>query len=337
VIKDLKVYYWNLNLYFSLFRRAAFLWVACFFIFYAVCSGAEVQKYSYSQFPESKKNTTSPKDKIRALTQEAILELDEIARVFDDLRCAADDHFCWWFLFHVRIGERGPTAMTQFVRSLPLNQPGRNFVGEAHLFQYPAYWAIKGVNPNTRLKSGLTIADYVYERNWAWDFATGADKEPSWYLMGRHFYPDLPNVSAQHKDEKACLGSHYLVGLSVNKKHRKLFELELDDYYQRLLEAMKGSPEEAFRDPFKADLIAHAMETFCLSGRVDLIDRQMFMYALRYLDVFKREFKQEFNNSDVKNFVRADSEIAYATGEMLGHFRNGLRVCSKDEVNRLVL
>lgn len=316
---------WKRNL-----KLAALFGAACFFAFNNLASPSK----AITSFNTASQNI--PKSKIREFTNEATGYLDRVAKNFDTLNCPVDDHFCWWFLFHIKIGESGSGPMTEFARSVPVKKANDSFVGEAHIFQYPSYWAIKGVKSSTKLKSGASIEDYVYSKDWLWLFANSPDPEPSWYLMGKHFYPDLPEVSASYRGETACLGSHYLVGLSSNNANPALFKLKLNDYYERLHKAMQSPPEEAFKDPFKADLIAHAMETFCLSGRADLIDEETFLYTLKYLEVYSNEFDREIGrHTSLNDFVKRDSEIAYATAEMLGHFRNGLKVCAGIEPNRL--
>lgn len=284
---------------------------------------------------------TKPNE-IRVYTRQAISYLDSIASRFNHLNCRLEDDFCWWFLFHLKIGEQGSRPMTEFARSVPfLNKVGLTgniFPGESHVFQYPAYWLLKGVPTNTILRNGRTVDDYIFSRSWDKVFKNSSDKEPSWYWIGRHFYPQLPQFQEHFdSDEVACLGSHYLVGLSQEHRSNPVYGEYLEDYYYRLKQAMRVSPEIALKDPFKADLIMHYMETFCLSGRPDLIDQESFFYTLKFMEAYSKKLNREYPKYLTQNdFVRPELEIAYATAEMLGHFRNGLRVCLDRNTNPLV-
>ncbi|MDX1920666.1 MAG: hypothetical protein SFU25_08045 [Candidatus Caenarcaniphilales bacterium] len=292
----------------------------------------------------SNPNTPIKPNEIRIYTAQAIRYLDGVSQKFSNLSCSVNDDFCWWFLLHVKIGEKGSRPMLEFARSVPIfgkprlrNNIENIFPGESHVFQYPAYWLLKGVPTNTLLRNGQTIEEYILNRDWERAFTKSSDKEPSWYWIGKAFYPQLPAFEEQFDPkEVACLGSHFLVGLSQSKRQSPVYTRYLEDYYYRLKQAMRVSPEIALKDPFKADLLMHYMETFCLAGRPDLIDKESFFYTLKFMEAYTKEFNREFaKSSSINSFVKADSEMAYATAEMLGHFRNGLRVCLNRSANPL--
>jgi hypothetical protein len=266
---------------------------------------------------------------------EAVSYLDKIAKNFDNLHCSSKDEFCWWFLFHIRIGDSGSQSMQRFAEQVPFQNSG-HFMGEAHVFQYPAYWLMKRVNRSTNLQTGQTIDQFVKNRNWPEVFRNSKDKEPSWYLIGQKFYPSLPKVSPLYSKEASCLGSHYLVGLSIDESNSLIFDKQLNLYINKLRNVTQYDADEAIYDPFKADIVVHAPESLCLSGRRDLIDSDLFYYNLEFLEAFSNEFEKGFSKvNSPESFVKADSSIAYLTASVLGHFRHGLKVCAGIQQNPL--
>ena len=267
---------------------------------------------------------------IKLYTKEAINYLDELAIPFDNLKCAKNDKFCWWVLFHTSIGASSNKQMQKFAVSVPFNYQKNVFVGESHIAQYSAYYLLKKVSLNTPLQSGQTLNEYIINRDWQKDFRQNADKEPSWYFMVNHFYRQLPEINPVYNTERACQGGHYLVGLSTKKNiYPALFNHELRDYYFRLKQAAQTFTPADLYNPYKADLLTHGLETLCLSGHLELIDEQIFYANLLLLQSYSVEIEKErkkYNTPEA--FVQGNKELAYSTGEILGHFRNGLKICS---------
>ena len=316
------------------------VWFCLFFITICfVTLGSVTPLEAKEDFAPTNKQTRSLK-----AFNDNLAYLDRVARKFDSLSCAKNDVFCWWFLFHIRIGNTGSESMTRFAQkaylSDDLDSDGFLFIGEGHIFQYPAYWLLKGVKSDTLLRAGYTFQDLIQNTDWPYIQQISADKEPSWYLMGRRFDSTLPKISPRYRGNLACGGSHYLVGLSVNPRHEELFEQELAEYMQNIDDAIQSFSETGMLDRQQSDLIAHAMETLCLSGRQDLISADLFWVSMAFTKQFKSDFESSFtaninSNNSINAFVTPNHEIAYITAEMLGHFRNGLKVCYGIEPNRL--
>jgi hypothetical protein len=273
---------------------------------------------------------------VHQLTRSAIASLDETSHYFDDLRCSPYDSFCWWFLFHLSIGETGNKAMRHFAQRVPYKADG-TFVGEAHVSQYSAYWFLKGIPSDTTLSTGETFNEHMYSTDWKNLFRQSTDKEPSWYLISEAFAPDLPKISPRYEKEKSCMGSHYLIGLYADKSNRKLYESYLQDYYYRVYEVLNVHPSQALTDETKSDLILHSFESFCLTGQKHLISKELFYYSIDLLNLYLKQLKQKMDQyPDPNSLIANDSEFIFLSGEVFGHFRNGLKVCSGVEQNRIV-
>ncbi len=265
----------------------------------------------------------------------AVKFLDSKAAKFQEIECSEKDLFCWWFLFHINIGNPGSSSMQGFAENIKV-LPNGKFTGEGHLFQYPAYWLLKGVPPETELSNGESLIEFIESEDWQKNLYLANDKEPSWYLIGERILPSLPRVDTNYSDETACMGSHYLVGLYAQNPDSPLFRLELEKYKELLDEVMQTSPEEALSQPGKADILIHSFETLCLVDQRQIIDAKFFNYNMRFLEAFSRLINRDLRNaSSPEQFVNSRSETAYLTAGMLGHFRYGLRVCAGFERNRL--
>ncbi len=327
-------------------RAQASVWFCLFFstVFFVITLGLVPSSEAKESFAPENEQVKSLKKKYQQVLQDNLAYLDRTAHKFDSLSCAKDDVFCWWFLFHIRIGDTGSEPMARFAQraylSDDLDSNGFLFIGEGHVFQYPAYWLLKGVKPETLLRAGYTFEDLIQNTNWPYVRQVSSDKEPSWYLIGRHFDSKLPRISPKYRGNIACAGSHYLVGLSVDSRHIELFDQELAEYMQNIDYAIQSFSETGLLDRQQSDLIAHAMETLCLSGRQDLISPDLFWVSMEFTKQFKSDFESSFavslrSSNSLNGFVTPNHEIAYMTAEMLGHFRNGLKVCFGIEPNRL--
>jgi len=313
--------------------RENLLYLAYLLIVINIISPLEAKVFDLSLLKEKTKQQNLPNQassQIKFYTKEAISYLDELAIPFNNLKCEKNDEFCWWVLFHTSIGGSGNKQMQNFATSVPFNYTKNVFVGESHIAQYSSYYLLKKVSLNTVLKSGETLNEYIINRDWLKDFRQNADKEPSWYLIVNHFYKSLPEISPVYNTERACQGGHYLVGVSTKKNiYQSLFDYELRDYYYRFKQAAQTFTPADLYNPYKADLLTHGLETLCLSGHLELIDEQLFYANLLLLQTYSIEIEKErkkYNTPEA--FVKGNKELAYSTGEILGHFRNGLRVCS---------
>ena len=132
----------------------------------------------------------------------ALKYLEQDAKYFAGLKCSRNDEFCWWFLFHIRIGDSGSHSMRKFITQTPISNTG-NLTGEGHIFQFPAYAILKGVSLDTELSNGLTLEEYIQNQDWLYKFQTSQDKEPSWYLIGQSLYSDLIPIQTAYNDELA--------------------------------------------------------------------------------------------------------------------------------------
>lgn len=266
----------------------------------------------------------------------ALEYLDKDAEYFNHLKCSPMDEFCWWFLFHVRIGDSGAAPMQRLSSQIPISLNG-NLKGQGHIFQFPAYWLLKGVPPDALLTNGQTIDEYIKNTNWLYNFEISSDKEPSWYLIGQNFYPELYNISAEFEGPLACGGSHYLVGLYAAGE-KQIFKKQLKIYLRNLEQAIEYTPEQVLADPHKADLIMHSFETLCLTGNRELIQEKLFSYNLLFLNHFQRQFDNLINSQaslQPKDLQNKNEDLAYALADMLGHFRYGLKICAEKEYNHL--
>jgi hypothetical protein len=300
-------------------------WKICFLFCAFICS-----LHAYSQ-----PNQKLSKGQVANQVYSTLDHLNSLAAAFNGVQCAQSDKLCWWFLFHLAIGDSGNKSMQRFADQVPISTQGI-FTGEAHVFQYPAYWALKGVSPKTKLRNGQSLNNYIYQRNWLRAFAGNKDKEPSWYLIGQKFYRQLAPVTAVYYDEKACSGSHYLLGLSASGTNSALFYQQLFNYKNELKQVFYYPPEQALINPKQADLITHSLEALCLSGQREAIGGEQFVYTLHFLEHFYAIFSQQMVQAgDAQEFLKGNTDIVVLTADLLGHFRYGLKVCANLEPNYL--
>jgi hypothetical protein len=310
------------------------LYLFCLLFFIHIVSPIQAKVFDFNLLKEKSRHhkfTAHSPSQINFYTKEAINYLDDLAIPFNNLKCAANDDFCWWVLFHVSIGESGNKQMKKFATSVPFNYHKNVFAGESHIAQYSAYWLLKRLPLNTILTDSQTINEYILRRDWVRDFWQNEDKEPSWYFMVNRFYTRLPQVSPVYPNtERACQGGHYLVGLSTQKHlYKPLFDYELRDYYFRLKQTIQTFKPQDLHNPVKADLISHGMETLCLSGHRELIDESIFYTSLYLVQTYSLEIERERKKyTSPEAFLKGNRELAYSTAELLGHFRNGLKVCA---------
>lgn len=301
-----------------------------FYLFFVsgVCLHSQAEPLFISENQLTKKEASQ-------LIQTTLIRLDRLAARFHNVQCSNKDDLCWWFLFHLAIGESGPGNLSHLLSIAPERASG-NLAGEAHVFQVPAYSLIKGVNPNTKLQSGQRLEEYILSRDWIRALELSSDREPSWYLVGRAFYKTLRPIHPEYYEEKSCMGAHYLLALSIDEAHLPYFQRELDLYHRNLRAALEFPAAEALKDPQKADLLTHSFEALCLSGQRELIDAEHLIYTLAFLDEFDYVFEEQFTSSgSAENFLKSDLETVVLTGDILGHLRHGLRICANLERNRL--
>lgn len=296
-----------------------------------------------------------------------IARLDALSKKFSSgLHCEKDDYFCWWFLFHLNIGREGNGGMQSFAHSVPIitkykdgqiiEKEGKKykeidyeiFAGEAHIFQMPAYWILKGVPLSLRLSNGRTLREYIRQTDWEKVLSDVLIKkntnyinpELSWYNLGRQRVEWLPELSALSeeefpKDQISCGSSHELAS------ERPVSEERLVNYSAKIKNMLENvQPTDV--DLESLFLATHVLEAYSLIGRRDLIDQELLDFELRFgddmIDKFERNLKElkrempldgidEFDeNFNANAFLEKFPDASYGFADLFGHFLFGLRL-----------
>lgn len=289
---------------------------------------------------------------LRSDLQEAIdFKLVEMANYFKSLKCGLSDHVCWWFLFHLAIGESSNDLMTKFAQKVPLRFSKElgygSFAGEAHIAQYPAYWLLKGVKLNTLLDSGQSIKDYLNNTPWekvhidtiSRTNTYNVNEELSWYWMAQALYPQLPVLTQSTHFESACGGGHHLSGLYFAQSPE--FDDELEEFMQKIntMVLSKNIPPAYQNYPYyelyKFYVLSHAFESLYLSKQQALIDDKLVDKAIKHIEAIYKHFLavkvQVESPEQFLETIKADGTSHYYYGDTLGHFRFGLNLCSGKE------
>ncbi|HEY9886493.1 MAG TPA: hypothetical protein V6C96_04455 [Vampirovibrionales bacterium] len=260
---------------------------------------------------------------------QALNYLDQIALYFEELECERSDAFCWWFKFHKSIGDNGPRSSIEFANSVPSKANSKFntfFVGESHVFQYPAYWLVKGVPLSTKLSSGKTLKQFIEEHNWE---QLLQKEEDSWYQLGNYFLKQPSSNSTTLNSDNinyACGGSHKIIASYLTSKSS--FQKELNEFLAKLEKGKDSHPSVILNKPQIIDPFFHSFEVLCSTINEDKFSLEQIQYHFNLLQAFSSEFERSFTSSaSLKSFINEENEIAYTTAEMLGHYRYGLRLC----------
>ncbi|MDX1920429.1 MAG: hypothetical protein SFU25_06800 [Candidatus Caenarcaniphilales bacterium] len=285
--------------------------------------------------------------------KDTIHKMDEMAEYFKTVECPVDDRVCWWFRFHLAIGEVGSAGMTQFAKQVPLdNHPSwgyANFMGEAHIAQYPAYYLLKGIDKNTPLKSKTSFVQYLDKTPWKKMYTDTVSKENtvninhelSWYWIAKAKYPSLPMfVQSTAPYEEACEGGHHLPGLYFSNDPS--FPAELKEFNDRLKKLVipKVVPASMKSDPYielkRFYALSHAFEDFMLTDQKKLISQALIDRAVEHVDKLEEHYKinkPKFKSaSEFFHTAKMDGYFHYYYGDTLGHFRYGIHMCTGRDV-----
>ena len=279
-------------------------------------------------------------------------KLDEMANYFKKLKCGLSDNVCWWFLFHLSIGEPDTELMTKFAQKVPLRFSSElgygSFAGEAHITQYPAYWLLKGVSLNTNIDSGQSIKQYLNSTPWEKVYTDTVNKtntynvneELSWYWMARSVYPSLKPLEQTSSFESACGGGHHLSGLYFSQSPE--FTTELNEFMSKVhtMVLSKNIPKAYKNYPYyelyRFYVLSHAFEGLYLTKQQALIDDRLVNKAIEHIETIYSHFlqtKATVNNpQEFFEYIKSDGTSHYYYGDTLGHFRFGLNLCSQREV-----
>jgi|GEM_PF-4922964 len=285
-----------------------------------------------------------------------IRELDFLAKDFLDLECKNNEDFCWWFKFNLALGETGKKEISKFARSVPfyfyrdLNYG--SFLGEAHIFQYPAHFLIKGIEPNLKLKSNQTIKEYLEFTNWRNVFQDAmlgkhpkyTNWELSWYWLGRKSsgLSSLGQIEANFfkNGTLACDGAFYLAGTSYyNQSDFERYALVFED---KIKEMLINFPEarQFDRKLYEFFLVSYLLEGYSLAGKQNLISEETLDYVIKFTQNFRKKFYLKTKTyTSSREFLEKDQEFAYFTTCVLGHLRYGAKLylgIEKFHVNKFI-
>lgn len=280
--------------------------------------------------------------------KQALGRLDEMGKYFSDLKCAKNDLPCWWFKFHVAIGETGPQSMTRFAHEVPLFYRPEfaygHFAGEAHIAQYPAYWKMKGISEQTVLSSGQTLQEFIFQTPWEKIYydtlhrthPVNINEELSWYSVLRSYHPELKNIQQNTAFESACAGGHHLTGLYYANDLRYGAELnEFNGKVQDLILAKELPPaykSYPYVDLLRFYVLSHLFETYYLTHNKALVDDELVDKAVAHINTIYKYFiagKAKFNTpEEFVAEIKSGGFSLYYYGDTLGHFRYGLKLCA---------
>ena len=274
-----------------------------------------------------------------------LLELDILAKSFLDLNCSTIEQtdFCWWFKFNLALGETGSQKIREFAQSVPVYfypEPGYSvFAGEAHIFQYPAHFLLKGLRANLQLDSGESLAEYVEQTNWQSVFEDASiglhpqytNRELSWYWLGRASYSKkkLRQIEANllQNSPLSCDGAFYLAGLMYYKPEE--FKRYAWAFQEKIKKMIADFPEarQFDRRLYQFFLATYLLEGYSLAGKEELVSKETIAYLIKFIRNFRKEFEQrKKNHASAESFIENDPEFAYVSTCILGHLRYGAKV-----------
>ncbi len=280
--------------------------------------------------------------------QEAINKLDKMSAYFSNLQCKPDDAQCWWYTFHLAIGDTGPASMTRFAQKVPYKNFDKlgygSFKGEAHVAQYPGYWLLKGVNTNTKLRSGSTLNEYIKNTPWSKVYTDTVKKinpvnineELSWYWITRSFYPQLKKLEQTTHFEDSCGGGHHITGMYYNNTPES--KNELKGFMKKIngLVLSDTVPPEyknyPYVDLYRFYVLSHAFESLYFTRNENLVSPKLVQKAVEHTNLMYGYFQNgKAQYADPENFfekIRSEGYAIYYYGDTLGHFRYGLKICA---------